>query len=75
MIDDEVKKGRGAPQKSDEDKLQPRFTLNLNDEQNQIFEDAVKLTGKKRSSFARDAVVQASIQAIKYPNKINTDTH
>ena len=75
MIDDEVKKGRGAPQKSDEDKLQPRFTLNLNDEQNQIFEDAVKLTGKKRSSFARDAVVQASIQAINPPNKINTDTN
>ena len=75
MTDYEVKKGRGAPQKSDEDKLHPRFTLNLNDEQNQIFEDAVKLTGKKRSLFAREAVVQASIQAVNPPNKKNTDTH
>lgn len=69
-----VKRGRGAPQKSDEDKLHPRFTLNLDDEQNKIFENAVKLTGKKRSLFAREAVVEASIKAVKFSKIGNKDT-
>ena len=52
--------GRGAPTKPDGQKLQPRFTLNMTDQQNEIFEKAVNIVSVKRSAFARNALLDAA---------------
>lgn len=64
-----TERGRGAPPKKDQDKLLPRFTLNMTDEQNETFIEAVKLSKQKRSEFARNAVIKASDAIIaKHPS-------
>ena len=53
----ENQRSKGRPTTPENEQLKPRFTLNLSDEDNATFEKAVILSGRKRSSLAREGVM------------------
>lgn len=58
---------KGRPRTPDSDQLKPRFTLNLSDVDNELFERAVEASGGRRSSLARQGVISIAKKILNMP--------
>lgn len=61
------KTSKGRPRTPDSDQLKPRFTLNLSDIDNELFEKAVEASGGRRSSLARQGVISIAKKILNIP--------
>jgi hypothetical protein len=67
LMTDSNQNTKGRPRIPEDEQLKPRFTLNLSDNDNELFEKAVEATGGKRSSLARQGVMSLTRRILNIP--------